>query len=108
MKLALAAGDAAPADPHRGVKVFADYTSSAARAELRLEADVVVVGSGPGGAVVAKELAEGGLDVIGGRGHLVPVIGRLADAGIRVSLFIDPDPDPAARVAYSRREFPTL
>jgi pyridoxine 5-phosphate synthase len=35
---------------------------------------------------------EGGLDVIGGRGHLVPVIGRLADAGIRVSLFIDPDP----------------
>ncbi|MFO0616456.1 MAG: GMC family oxidoreductase [Polyangiaceae bacterium] len=53
------APDLGGADPHAGVKVFADYTR-----ELRLEADVVVVGSGPGGAVVAKELAEGGLDVI--------------------------------------------
>lgn len=35
---------------------------------------------------------EGGLDVIGGRDHLVPVIRRLADAGIRVSLFVDPEP----------------
>ncbi|BBK36843.1 pyridoxine 5'-phosphate synthase [Allostella sp. ATCC 35155] len=35
---------------------------------------------------------EGGLDVIGGREHLVPVIRRLADAGIRVSLFVDPEP----------------
>ena len=35
---------------------------------------------------------EGGLDVVGGRVQLEPVIRRLADAGIRVSLFIDPDP----------------
>jgi pyridoxine 5-phosphate synthase len=35
---------------------------------------------------------EGGLDVIGGREALRPVVGRLADRGIRVSLFIDPDP----------------
>lgn len=35
---------------------------------------------------------EGGLDVIGGRDHLVPAIRRLADAGIRVSLFVDPEP----------------
>jgi pyridoxine 5-phosphate synthase len=34
---------------------------------------------------------EGGLDVVGGRDHLAPVIGRLGAAGIRVSLFIDPD-----------------
>ncbi len=34
---------------------------------------------------------EGGLDVVGGRPQLEPVIRRLADAGIRVSLFIDPD-----------------
>jgi choline dehydrogenase-like flavoprotein len=46
-------------DPHAGVHVYSDYT-----ADVKLEADVVVVGSGPGGAVVAKELAEGGLDVI--------------------------------------------
>ncbi len=45
--------------PHQGVKVFADYT-----APLTLACEAVVVGSGPGGAVVAKELAEAGLDVI--------------------------------------------
>ena len=46
-------------DPHRGVKVFADYAG-----DLRASCDVVVVGSGPGGAVVAKELAEAGRDVV--------------------------------------------
>lgn len=46
-------------DPHRGVKVFADYTS-----DIRTSCDVLVVGSGPGGAVVAKELAEAGRDVL--------------------------------------------
>ncbi len=35
---------------------------------------------------------EGGLDVIGGHNHLQPCIARLRDAGIRVSLFIDPEP----------------
>ena len=34
---------------------------------------------------------EGGLDVAGAHNHLVPYVKRLADAGIRVSLFIDPD-----------------
>ena len=47
------------ADPHRGVKVFTDYTDTVTES-----CDVVVVGSGPGGAVVAKELAEAGMDVI--------------------------------------------
>jgi choline dehydrogenase-like flavoprotein len=41
------------------VKVFADYTG-----DVRLSCEVCVVGSGPGGAVVAKELAEAGRDVI--------------------------------------------
>jgi pyridoxine 5-phosphate synthase len=34
---------------------------------------------------------EGGLDVVGGEKHLAPVIHRLVDRGIRVSLFIDPE-----------------
>jgi len=55
MKLDLAAGP----DPHRGVKVFSDY-----QGEIRASCEVLVVGSGPGGAVVAKELAEAGRDVI--------------------------------------------
>lgn len=56
--------DRAPLDfgregPHAGVFVHADY-----RAPLELSCEVLVVGSGPGGAVVAKELAEAGKDVI--------------------------------------------
>ena len=45
--------------PHAGVRVFAGY-----RAPIRERCQVLVVGSGPGGAVVAKELAEAGKDVI--------------------------------------------
>jgi len=46
-------------NPHAGVKVFSDYVG-----KVRDKCDVLVVGSGPGGAVVAKELAEAGRDVI--------------------------------------------
>lgn len=35
---------------------------------------------------------EGGLDAAGKHNHLKPLIARLGDAGIRVSLFIEPDP----------------
>jgi pyridoxine 5-phosphate synthase len=35
---------------------------------------------------------EGGLDVVGHESALQPICRRLADAGIRVSLFIDPEP----------------
>jgi pyridoxine 5-phosphate synthase len=35
---------------------------------------------------------EGGLDAAGQHNHLKPLISRLSDAGIRVSLFIEPDP----------------
>jgi len=39
-----------------------------------------------------ERTTEGGLDVIAGKTHLRPFIARLGDAGIRVSLFIEPDP----------------
>lgn len=35
---------------------------------------------------------EGGLDVIGQHNRLTPIVRTLSDAGIRVSLFIDPEP----------------
>ncbi|MCX5614116.1 pyridoxine 5'-phosphate synthase [Bombella saccharophila] len=41
----------------------------------------------------AELTTEGGLDVIGLRDHLAPHITRLLQAGIRVSLFIDPEPE---------------
>ncbi len=39
-----------------------------------------------------ERTTEGGLDVAGGRAHLEPIVGRLVAAGIRVSLFVEPDP----------------
>ena len=39
-----------------------------------------------------ERTTEGGLDIVGGRDHLAPRIGRLAQAGIRVSLFVEPEP----------------
>lgn len=39
-----------------------------------------------------ERTTEGGLDAAGQHNHLAPVVGRLLDAGIRVSLFIAPDP----------------
>ena len=41
----------------------------------------------------AEITTEGGLDVVNHRGELRPAIARLKDAGIRVSLFVDPEPD---------------
>ncbi len=39
----------------------------------------------------AERTTEGGLDVAGHDNHLLPYVDRLAQAGIRVSLFIEPD-----------------
>jgi len=39
-----------------------------------------------------ERTTEGGLDAAGLHNHLTPFVGRLLDAGIRVSLFIAPDP----------------
>ncbi|MCF3946840.1 pyridoxine 5'-phosphate synthase [Acidiphilium sp. AL] len=40
----------------------------------------------------AEITTEGGLDVAGNAGSLGPAIARLREAGIRVSLFVDPEP----------------
>jgi pyridoxine 5-phosphate synthase len=40
----------------------------------------------------AERTTEGGLDALGKRNSLQPFVARLLDAGIRVSLFIAPDP----------------
>jgi pyridoxine 5-phosphate synthase len=40
----------------------------------------------------AEITTEGGLDAAGGFDALRPIVRRLGDAGIRVSLFVDPDP----------------
>jgi len=39
-----------------------------------------------------ERTTEGGLDAAGGHNHLKPYVEKLSDAGIRVSLFIEPDP----------------
>jgi pyridoxine 5-phosphate synthase len=39
-----------------------------------------------------ERTTEGGLDIVGGAGHLTVFIDRLKQAGIRVSLFIEADP----------------
>jgi pyridoxine 5-phosphate synthase len=39
-----------------------------------------------------ERTTEGGLDVVSGRNHLAPYVAKLLDRGIRVSLFIAPDP----------------
>ena len=49
----------------------------------------------------AERTTEGGLDAAGLHNTLAPIVGRLRDAGIRVSLFIAPEPaqlDAAARL----------
>lgn len=38
-----------------------------------------------------ERTTEGGLDVVRGHSHLLPYVRQLVDAGIRVSLFIEPD-----------------
>jgi pyridoxine 5-phosphate synthase len=48
-----------------------------------------------------ERTTEGGLDVAGGYNHLYPCVQQLRGAGIRVSLFVEPDPaqlDAAAKV----------
>jgi len=47
-----------------------------------------------------ERTTEGGLDVVAGHNHLAPYVAKLLDHGIRVSLFIAPDP---AQLDMARR-----
>ena len=58
----------------------------------------------PHGACIVPErraeiTTEGGLDVVSTRDTLRPAVARLKDAGIRVSLFVDPSPDQVEAAA---------
>jgi pyridoxine 5-phosphate synthase len=57
-----------------------------------------------------ERTTEGGLDAAGQHDHLAPLVARLSDAGIRVSLFIEPDArqiDAAIRLRAPVVEFHT-
>ena len=57
-----------------------------------------------------ERTTEGGLDAYGQHNHLTPLVARLLDAGIRVSLFIEPDPqqvEAAMRLGAPVVEFHT-
>jgi pyridoxine 5-phosphate synthase len=57
-----------------------------------------------------ERTTEGGLDAAGQHNHLTPLVARLRDAGIRVSLFIEPDPrqiEAAMRLGAPVVEFHT-
>jgi pyridoxine 5-phosphate synthase len=57
-----------------------------------------------------ERTTEGGLDAAGQRNHLAYYVGKLSDAGIRVSLFIEPDPaqvEAALRLGAPVVEFHT-
>lgn len=49
-----------------------------------------------------ERTTEGGLDAAGQQDHLAPFIAKLNDAGIRVSLFIEPDPRQIEAAALLR------
>ena len=57
-----------------------------------------------------ERTTEGGLDAAGQHDHLAPFVARLSEGGIRVSLFIEPDPrqiDAAIRLKAPVVEFHT-
>jgi pyridoxine 5-phosphate synthase len=75
----------------------------------------IALAHGPHAACIVPErreerTTEGGLDVAGQFDHLFPYVEKLSDAGIRVSLFIEPDPrqiDAAIRIGAPVVEFHT-
>lgn len=90
-----------PDAPHRGVKVFNDYSGP-----IKERCQVLVVGSGPGGAVVAKRLAVAGYDVIlAEEGPPMGARDFRPDAGATMSRLFR---EQGARVALGKSAIPTL
>jgi len=61
------------------------------------EMAAIALGHRPHAACIVPEkreerTTEGGLDAAGQHNRLAPIVARLSDAGVRVSLFIEPDP----------------
>lgn len=82
----------------RDLEILRQTTSVKLNLEMACEADVVEIACRikPDQATLVPEkrqeiTTEGGLDAVANRRQVADVIGRLHDAGIAVSLFLDPD-----------------
>jgi len=82
----------------RDVRILRETVKTKLNLEMANAAEIVEIALeiGPEDCCIVPEkreevTTEGGLDVVGQAEALAPTIGRLAEAGIRVSLFIDPE-----------------
>jgi pyridoxine 5-phosphate synthase len=83
----------------RDVELFRDALQTRMNLELAATPSMIAVACrvGPADCCLVPErreelTTEGGLDVVAHRGQLTEACGTLAEAGVRVSLFIDADP----------------
>jgi pyridoxine 5-phosphate synthase len=83
----------------RDLRVLRETVTVKLNLELASSADVVAIAcqTRPDQTTLVPEkreevTTEGGLDLLGGRKQIADAIARLKDAGIVVSLFLDPDP----------------
>jgi pyridoxine 5-phosphate synthase len=84
----------------RDVELLAELIGTRMNLELAVTEEMLTLAEriGPADVCLVPErreelTTEGGLDVIAGRDRIRAACHRLADAGIRTSLFIDPDPE---------------
>lgn len=88
-------------DPHAGVQAAYEQNG-----DVELRCDVVVVGSGPAGALVAKELAEAGKDVVLlEEGRAIGVKDMVTEAGAAMHRLLR---ESGTRVAMGSMYVPTM
>jgi pyridoxine 5-phosphate synthase len=82
----------------RDLRVLKETVQTRLNLEMAAEPSIVAIAiaTGPDQVTLVPErraelTTEGGLDVVGQRGRVAEAVGRLRDAGLEVSLFIDPD-----------------
>lgn len=85
------------------VRLLAETMATRMNLEVAVTDEMLAVAerAGPSDVCLVPErreelTTEGGLDVISGRSRIAEACARLAEAGIRVSLFVDPDPEQLA------------